>query len=157
MRRMRVGSARRTVRRWPSTVDAVAGLGQPAEQVEDQAAGGLGVGLGDVHAAGLGQDVERAGGVDLEDAVAQRGDLGRLAVELVLDRADQLLEDVLQAHHADDAAVLVEQHRQVDPVALEFDQELVEPERLGQERHLAGQLAEVGPAVARRRRRGRGP
>ena len=52
--------------------DAIARLGQPAEQVEDQAAGRLGVGLGDLQAAGLGQDVERARGVDLVDVVAQR-------------------------------------------------------------------------------------
>ena len=49
--------------------------------------------------------------------------------------------------HADDAAVLVEQHGQVDPVALELEQELVEPQRHGQERDLAGELAQVGPAV----------
>ncbi len=52
---------------------AVARLAQPAEQVENQAAGRLGVGLGEFQVAGLGQDVERARGVDLEDVVAQRG------------------------------------------------------------------------------------
>ena len=49
--------------------------------------------------------------------------------------------------HADDAAVLVEQHRQVHPVALKFEQELVEPERHRQERDLARELAQVGPPV----------
>ena len=111
--------------------------------------------LGDGDAAGLGQHVDRAGGVDVERAVPQGDDLGRLAVELVLDRADELLQHVLQRDHADDAAVLVEQHRQVDPVALELEQEVVEPQRLGQERDLAGDRAEVGAAVGRRS--GRGP
>ena len=108
--------------------DAVARLGQPAEQVEDQPAGRLGVGLGDLQAAGLGQDVERARCVDLEDVFAHRHDRRRLAVEFVLDRADQLFEHVFKRHHADDAAVLVEQHGQVNPVALKFEQELVEPQ-----------------------------
>ena len=41
---------------------------------------------------------------------------------------DQLFEHVFKSHHAGDAAVLVEQHRQVNPVALKFEQELVEPQ-----------------------------
>ena len=69
---------------------------------------------------------------------------GRLAVELVLDRADQLFQDVFEAHHADDAAVFVQQHCQVDPRPLELDEELVEPQGFGQEGDLAGELAEVG-------------
>ena len=133
--------------RWPLTSTASPGLARRPRRsrIRPPAVSASVSGTSTPHV--LGQDVERAGGVDLEDAVAQRRDLGRLAVELVLDRPDQLFEHVLEPHHADDAAVLVEQHGQVDPVPLEFEQELVEPQRLGQERDLPGELPEVGPAV----------
>ena len=124
-----------TVSRWPLTSTASPGLARrPRRSRIRPPAVSASVSGSSSHL--LGQDVERAGGLDLEDAVAQGRDLGRLAVELVLDRPDQLLEHVLQAHHANHAAVLVEQHRQMDPVPLELEQKLVEAEGDGQKRHL---------------------
>ena len=50
----------------------------------------------------------------------------KIRIEFNLDPADQLLEHVFEGDHADNAAILVQQHRQVNAVALKFKQELIE-------------------------------
>ena len=142
--RIRVGSARMTVRRWPSIVTLSPVLASRPSRSRTRpptvSASVSGTSIPQVSA----RTSSGHGGVDLVDVFAQRCDRRGLAIEFVLDRPDQLFEHVFEGDHADDAAVFVEQHGQVHPVPLELEQELVEPERHGQERDLAASWRSSG-------------
>ena len=77
--------------------------------------------------------------VDVRPAIHARLILGQaddhrlLGVVLVLDLADDLLEQVLDRHQAGRSPVLVEDDRDVDLPTLEFVEEVVDRHRLGDE------------------------
>ena len=80
-------------------------------------------------------------------------DAGRLAVVLVGDLADDLLEDVLDGDQAGRAAVLVDDDREVALVALHLAQQVVDRLALGHEVHRPHRRASTGSVPALRRRR----
>src|SRR5262245_2830570 len=92
-------------------------------------------------------DVKWARSIDFVHLLAKRHDWRRFAVEFVLDRAYQLLKHVFKGHHSSNAAVFVEQHRQMNPIALKFEQKLVEPQADGQKGDFTGYLPQVGAPV----------
>src|SRR5690606_21309379 len=100
-------------------LDALAAPGHPAELPGDEAADGVEVALVEPvaeHVVELGDLGDRAhpvallagNALDREDVVALL-----VEVELVLDVADDLLEDVLDRHQARHAAVLVDHDREM--------------------------------------------
>ena len=76
-------------------------------------------------------------------------------VELVLDLADELLEDVLERDQPDDRAVLVEHERHVPAVAAHLAQHLVEPRGLGDAARSAARARAGRPQPRRTRPRSR--
>src|SRR4051812_15519840 len=89
-----------------------------AEQVEHQPADGVPVALGQLAVEQVVDLVDRHGPVDPHVAAGQALDGGLVAVVLVEDLPDQLLEQVLQGDETRGAAVLVDHHRQVDLAGL---------------------------------------
>jgi hypothetical protein len=83
------------------------------------------------------------------DAVAIRPEphyRGVLGIELVVDLADDLLEQVLQCDEARDGAVLVHHDRHVALLAADLREQVTEPLRLGHEVRRVEQPAQVGAA-----------
>ena len=109
---------------------------------KDQAAQSLGLlVLGKLHVQGLRHVVQlrRAGNAP---AVVAQGDdlLILLGIELVVDVAHNLLQQILHSHEAGGAAVLVHHNGQVDLPALHVAEELIGAHRLGHEIGRAQQL-----------------
>ena len=67
-------------------------------------------------------------------------------VELILNLADQFLQDVLQRHHAHRAAVFIHHNRQVQLPFQEELQQLFQPRRFGNINQLARRGQQVRPA-----------
>ena len=96
----------------------------------------------------LGQVVDVGPAVDPGLVVGQPDDQRLLLVVLVLDLADDLLEEVLDGDQAGRPAVLVEHDRDVDLAPLELVEQVVDAHRLGHEDGRPEQRPER--AVARR-------
>ena len=134
----------------PLQVDALAGTRHPPELGQHQPADGAHVLPGEAvaeHVLQLGErdaafDPELVGADDLD-----RRDL--VGVVLVLDLADDLLQDVLQRHEAGRAAELVHHDREMARAALEVPELAVERLAFGHERggtdHGGPRRAVVGP------------
>ena len=107
--------------------------GQPPEVVGDEAADGDEIVLGQLDVEELLEllDLGRPGHGEIERAVLD--DLGLLRVVLVLDLADDLLDDVLHGHQAGDAAVLVDDDGHLRLDLLELAQEVRDGHGLGDE------------------------
>ena len=93
------------------------------------------------------QVVDRGPAVDPRPVLAQLLDQRLLDVVLVLDLADDLLEEVLDRDQARRPAVLVEHDRDVDLAPLELVQQVVDRHRLRDEDRRPEQRAQVGPAA----------
>ncbi len=142
----------------PGHDGARAGLGQPADRLGEQAARRV-----DVVVVEL--DAEQVAELVLRQARARPGrrrrprsaTSGLVAVVLVGDVADELLDEVLHGDQARDAAVLVDDHREVVRVELHLPQGVVGLLRLGDEqrraREIAGQRSARRPAASRSCRR----
>ena len=89
---------------------------------------------------------------DPQPAVAEVLDLGGLAVVLVGDLADDLLEDVLDRHQAGGAAVLVDDDGEVGLVALHLAQQVVDRLALGHEAASGASARRPAPPRPRGRR-----
>ena len=87
--------------------------------------------------------------VDPRLVVGEPDDQRLLLVVLVLDLADDLLEQVLDGDEAGRAAVLVEHDRDVDLAPLELVEQVVDAHRLGHEDRRAQERAQR--SAARRR------
>src|SRR5580698_312851 len=87
--------------------------GQVPEGGQQIASDGLVRALGQLNAGLLGEVIQVQQAVDLQLAAAQLARLALIGVVLVLDLADQLLDQVLERHDARGAAVLVEHDCQV--------------------------------------------
>ena len=98
----------------------------------------------------LEQLVDVGPAVDARLVVGQALDHRLLDVVLVLDLADDLLEQVLDRHEARRAAVLVEHDRDVDLAPLELVEQVVDRHRLGDEDRRPQELAEGRPRARRR-------
>ena len=123
--------------------EGLAGLGDDARFVDDEAGDGrrLLVGQVPVHRAVEVADRHRA--VDVDRAVRLRAHALHGDVVLVGDVADDLLEDVLERHQPLHLAILVDDQRDVR-LALEEGVELVvEAGRIGHEPRLGGDGADV--------------
>ena len=138
----------------PPAVDRahVAGRRDLAESIEHESGQRLVLPLGHLEAGQVpdlvGMQRRRDdGGPHRLDPGQRRGDL----VVLVVDLADELLEDVLERDDAGGAAVLVDDDRQLLSALAEFDQQLVEVARLGHREHRRHQLDDLGrsPSVDR--------
>ena len=81
----------------------------------------------------LGEVVDVGAPVDPGLVVGEPDDQRLLDVVLVLDLADDLLEQVLDRDQAGRSAVLVEHDRDVDLAALELVEQVVDAHRLGHE------------------------
>ncbi len=82
---------------------------------------------------------ERDGGVHLELRPAERLDpvVGRRDVVLIVDRADELFEQIFQGDQAGDPAVLVQDDRDLAPERPQLGEQVVGVLRLGDEVSLA--------------------
>ena len=140
----------------PSTLTVAPGVGHPAEAVEDEAADRvvlvpvleqrLEVEVG----PDLAEVVDRGAAVDPGPRVVEPDDHLLLGVVLVLDLADDLLEEVLDGHEAGRPAVLVEHDRDVDLAPLELVQQVVDGHALGHEHRRPEQGPEGRPRPGRR-------
>ena len=111
----------------PLDLDRLADLGDVSRELGEQPADRVGLGV-DVGAEQLVEVVDRQARVDAVAPVAQIDDERLLAVVLVGDLADDLLEQVLERHETRRAAVLVGDDRDVRPRA-HLDEQLLD--RLG--------------------------
>ena len=145
---MRRPSSSRTVMVRPSTSIGVADLGQPAELGQHVAGDGLVRPVGQPQAGRLGEVVEVEQPVDLARAAGRLPALGRdLRVVLVVDLADDLLDEVLEGDDAVGAAVLVDDDRQVLVLPAHLAERGEHARRAGQPLDLAGEVADGrGPA-----------
>ena len=112
-----------------------------AEQVEDEAADGVPVALGQLGVEQLVDLVDRHARVHPHVAAGERLDRGLLHVVLVDDLAHQLLDQVLERDQAGGAAVLVDDDGHVELLRLHLAHQLGDALGLGHEDRLAGQLA----------------
>ena len=130
MRRPRTSTA---VRRKPSDLDRVAGIGHPPEQVEHQATDGVPGAVGQLGAEQLVGVVHRVARTHDHRPVLTALDRGLLHVELVDDVAHQLLEQVLERDQPRRAAVLVDDDGHVELLLLHLAQEVRDLLGLGYE------------------------
>ncbi len=93
----------------------------------------------------LGEVVDVGTAVDAGLVVGEPHDERLLLVVLVLDLADDLLEEVLDGHQAGRPAVLVEDDREVDLPPLELVEQVVHAHRLGHEDRRAQDRAKGRP------------
>src|SRR5580704_5231253 len=103
-------------------LDRLALAGQVAERGEQVARHGLVRALGELDPGLLGEVVQVEQAVDLQFAAVQLPGVVLLDVVLVVDLADQLLDEILQRDDASGAAVLVEHDGQVRVLAPHFRQ-----------------------------------
>ncbi len=93
----------------------------------------------------LGEVIDVGAAVDAGLILGQPDDHRLLGVVLILDLADDLLEEVLDRDQAGGPAILVEDDRDVDLPPLELVEEVVDRHRLGHEHGRPQQRAERGP------------
>src|SRR5262249_19416351 len=87
-------------------------------------------------------------GVDAEDAFAALAELrGLRLIVFVLNLPDDLLEYVLERQDALDAAVLVNDYRQMDAAVLQALQDVTQPRGVGNEDRLAHDLFQIELAL----------
>ena len=110
-RSIRCPSTESTWKRSPSCDTSSPGLGRAAELAEDEAGDRVVVLLGQVAAEALVEVVDRERAVDPHRVVVDPLDGLVRQVELVLDLADDLLEQVLERDDALHRAVLVDHDR----------------------------------------------
>src|SRR6266568_4003405 len=122
-------------------VDGVADLRDAAEAAEDHPADRVVWLVGEIEPQPLARVGQRHQAVD-EEGAAFLAEERTLAVELVLDLADELLDDVLEGDEAGGAAELVDHDRELHPLAAELGERAVEVGRLGEVERLAHQLAD---------------
>ena len=129
------------------------GIGTRPSALAEQAADGVDLLVLDLDVEQLGRARRCAGRRRPGCAPSPRSSTsGRLAVVLVGDLADDLLDDVLDRHQAGGAAVLVDDDRHVRLVALHLAQQVVHRLALGHEVQRAHQLVDrrVGGLAGRR-------
>src|SRR6056297_2995508 len=97
----------------------VALLGDPLQQVQQEAGQGVDMLLGQGQAEAAVNVAQGRAAVDHEHARLEGPDQGVLEIVFVLDLADDLLDDVLEGDDALDAAVFVHDNREVDLLAAE--------------------------------------
>src|ERR1700674_4607263 len=113
--------------------DHFAFVGDVAQQVEDEAADGVPFGVGELDAELFADLVDGGPSGDAEGPVGESFDAGGLAVVLVDDLADDLLEEVFEGAEPGGAAVLVDDDRHVELFALHLAEELGDAFLLGDE------------------------
>ena len=136
-------STERTRSRSPSDCTSSPASRYLAQLVVDEAAHGVEVLALDVQAQQLVEVVDADARVDDDLRVVHLLDGRLLAVVLVLDLADDLLQHVLDGHDARRAAVLVDDDGHVDAVRPHVGQQLVDVLRLRHEERRTRQLAQV--------------
>ena len=141
-RAIRRPSSSVTVNRRPSATTLSPSDGQPAELVDDEAGHRLVRALGQLEAGAVLEVLEVEQAVDLDVAVDQRarGLLGD--VVLVVDVADDLLDQVLEGDDAVGAAVLVDDDGEVVALAAHLRHRGQHPLGARHHLHLAGDLAD---------------
>ena len=142
----------------PSKRDVVAELGRASELAEDEAADRVEVLVRQVGAEPLVELVDREHAVDAVGVLVDLLDLHLGDVELVLDLADDLLDQVLERDDAGHRAVLVDDDGEVLVRPAELLQQRREILRLGHDVRRPQQLLELARPRARARasrRRGR--
>ena len=103
--------------------------------------------IGQFQPAGADDLVDRATGFDLEPVRSRTHDERRLAVEFILNRAYQFFQYVLQRDHPGNRTELVHQHGQYGVTPLEFQEQCVEADGLGQEQRRTGDTFKGGELV----------
>ncbi len=134
--------------RQPVELDGVARRRDPTDTVVDEAADRVVLLLVlqlELDVEQLAELVDVRPPVDARLVVGEPDDHRLLDVVLVLDLADDLLEQVLDRDEAGRAAVLVEDDRDVDLPALELVEQVVDRHRLGHEDRRAQERPEGGP------------
>src|SRR5690349_22265660 len=126
----------------PRDRHALAGQRKVPELLREQAAGAVDVLVLEVEAEELAELVDRQTGVHAVASFAQLFHLRGLAVVLVGDVAHELLDQVLEGHEAGDAAVLVDDHREVVGLDLHLAQQRVGLHRVGHEHRGPHELAD---------------
>src|SRR5438876_5223742 len=121
-------------------VDRVPDLRDAAQTAEDHPADGVVRLVGEIEAEPLARVGQRHEAVD-EEGAALLAEERTLAVELVLDLADELLDDVLEGDESGGAADLVDHDREGHALAAELGERAVEVGRLGEVERLAHELA----------------
>ena len=129
-------------------LDQLADVGYPPQQLKHMAADRRLMRIGHHHAQGVRDESQRGGSGDADALAVDLHQLGLLAVELVLDLADDLLEYVPQADEADDGPVLVDHERDVLVFAAQLAQQLVDQHRLRDAGERTGDLSQLGLAQA---------
>ena len=117
-------------------LDLVAGLRDAADPVVDEPADGVVLVLvleRELDVEQLAEVVHVRPAIDPGLVVGELDDHRLFLVVLVLDLADDLLEQVLDGHQAGRAAVLVEHDREVDLAPLELVEQVVHAHRFGHE------------------------
>ncbi len=113
-------------------VERLTRLGDAAEPLEHEPGEGLVVALGHGEAAGVEHLVGVQGAVEQPlPGALHAGEPGRRPVVLVVDLADDLLEDVLERDDPGRAAVLVDHDREVAPDAPQVGEQVGEVAGLG--------------------------
>ncbi len=147
--RWRRPAIRSAVRRSPATSHVRAGDRHPPDGLADQPADGVDLVLVEVDVEQLGEvvDVQRGARPGIRPSPSSSTS-GGLAVVLVGDLADDLLEDVLDRDQPGRAAVLVDDDRDVDLVALHLAQQVVDRLALGHEAASAASARATGTVPA---------
>jgi hypothetical protein len=120
----------------PVGLDPIAGARHAADAVVDEAADGVVLVLVlevELRVEQLLEVVDRGAPVDDRLVVRDLLDERLLGVVLVLDLADDLLDEVLDRHEAGRATVLVEDDGEVDLPTLELVEQVVDRHRFGHE------------------------
>src|SRR6185369_6887368 len=104
--------------------DFLAFLRDRPEDAEHEPADGVPTVVGKGRAEELVHLGERDGGVETVGSVAEGRHVRHLVLVLLGDVAHQLLDQVLERHHADDGPVLVDHHGGVEPLLLHLAQEV---------------------------------
>ena len=145
---IRLPSTSSTSKRMPSWATSSPRLGRAAELAEDEAADRVEVLVRQVGAEALVEVVDREHPVDAVRVLADLFDRLLGHVELVLDLADDLFEQVLERRDPDHRAVLVDHHREMAVRAPELLQQRGEILRLGDDVRRPQQRLEVEAARA---------
>ncbi len=162
--RLRRPSVRSAVRMRPEISPRRPGERKPADRLGEQAADRVDIVILELDAEQVAEFVDGHPRRDPEPAVAEVFGIGHLAVVLVGDVADELLDEVLERDQPGDAAVLVDHHCEVVRLGLHQAQRVIRLLRLRHEERLAGEARprspSRGPCSARtraaRHRAGRG-
>ena len=114
-------------------LDAVADRRRAAELAEDDAADRVVILVRELAVEALVELLDRQAALDAVAIRPEAHDRGVLGIELVVDLADDLLEQILERDEAGDRAVLVDDDRHVALLAPDLGQQVAEALRLGHE------------------------